>query len=277
MTPHRLGIIAGTGSLPLMVAGEAGTRGHHTLAVAFAGFTDPALERVAHETVWLKLGQVEKVISHLKVRGITRVVMVGKIEKMNLLRPWNLRLDRRALRIIRSLTDWRDDTILAAIASELYKDGIVVDEITDWAQGLMAAHGVMTKRSPTEKQWKDIEFGRSMAQGIGALDIGQTIVVKNSAVIAVEAIEGTDRAIRRAGDLGVADAVVVKMAKPAQDMRFDVPGVGPSTIESMIAAKACVLAVETGKTMITDSRTMIQMADAHKIAVVGIPPEGPLP
>ncbi len=277
MTPDWLGIIAGTGSLPLMVAGEAGTRGHHTLAVAFAGFTDPALETVATETVWLKLGQVDKVIAHLKARGVTRVVMVGKIEKMNLLRPWNLRLDRRALRIIRSLADWRDDTILAAIAGELYKDGIVVDEITGWAHGLMAVQGVMTRRSPTEKQWKDIEFGRRMAQGIGALDIGQTIVVKNAAVIAVEAIEGTDRAIRRAGDLGVADAVVVKMAKPAQDMRFDVPGVGPSTIESMIAAKACVLAVEIGKTMITDSRKMIQMADAHKIAVVGIPPEGPLP
>ncbi len=276
MTPDPLGIIAGTGSLPLLVAGEAGTRGHHTLAVAFAGFTDPALETVAHETVWLKLGQVDKVISHLKARGVTRVVMVGKIEKMNLLRPWNLRLDRRALRIIRSLADWRDDTILAAIATELFKDGIVVDEITDWAQGLMAVQGVMTKRSPTEKQWKDIEFGRRMARGIGALDIGQTIVVKHAAVIAVEAIEGTDRAIRRAGELGVSDAVVVKMAKPAQDMRFDVPGVGPSTIESMIAANACVLAVETGKTMITDFRTMIHMAEAHKIVIVGIPPEGPL-
>jgi UDP-2,3-diacylglucosamine hydrolase len=276
MTLDPLGIIAGSGALPLLVAGEARTRGHRILALAFSGFTARTVETLAHETVWIKLGQIDKAISHLNDRRISRVVMAGKIEKINLLRPWNLGLDRRALRIIRSLSDWRDDTILAAIAAELANDGIVVDEITNWAQGLMAARGVLTKGSPTEQQWKDIEFGRSMAQGIGALDIGQTVVVKNAAVIVVEAIEGTDRAIKRAGELGVSDAVVVKMAKPSQDMRFDVPGVGPSTIESMKEAKAAVLAVETGKTMITDCPAMIRAADKLKIAVVGIPPDGPV-
>ncbi len=276
MTPDAVGIIAGTGAIPLLVAAEAGSRGHRTLAIAFSGFTDPAMETLAHETVWLKLGQIDKAISHLKQRGVSRVVMVGKIEKMNLLRPWNLSLDRRALRIIRSLVDWRDDTILEAIAVELAKDGIVVEEITDWAQGLMARPGVLTTKTPTEQQLKDIEFGRIMARGIGALDIGQTVVVKNAAVIVVEAIEGTDRAIRRAGELGVSDAVVVKMAKPAQDMRFDVPGVGPSTIDSMVAAKAAVLAVEAGKTMISDWSAMIQAADKHKIVVIGIAPDGPV-
>jgi DUF1009 family protein len=134
------------------------------------------------------------------------------------------------LRIIRSLDDWRDDTLLAALAAELLKDGIVVEEITSWAMKLMAPLGVLTKKSPNEKQWKDILFGRKMAQGVGALDIGQTVVVKNAAVISVEAIEGTDKAIRRAGELGFPNGVVVKMAKPEQDMRFDVPGVGSSTI-----------------------------------------------
>lgn len=271
-----MGIIAGTGDLPLHVADEAVERGFQVVAIAFSGFTDPALEGRTAEIFWLKLGQLEKAISILKSRGINRVVMAGKIEKSNLLRPWNLRPDRRVLRIIRSLDDWRDDTLLEALAAELLKDGIVVEEITSWAMKLMAPLGVLTKKSPNEKQWKDILFGRKMAQGVGALDIGQTVVVKNAAVISVEAIEGTDKAIRRAGELGFPNGVVVKMAKPEQDMRFDVPGVGSSTIDSMIAAKARVLAVEAGKTLITNYGDMIRKADKAKILVVGIPAEGPV-
>jgi UDP-2,3-diacylglucosamine hydrolase len=270
-----MGIIAGTGDLPLHVADEAVGRGFQVVAIAFPGFTDPAMEQRAGEIFWLKLGQLDKAISILKSRGIDRVVMAGKIEKSNLLRLWNLRPDRRALKMIHSLDDWRDDTILAGLAAELLKDGIIVDEITTWAVKLMAPLGVLTKKSPNEKQWKDILFGREMAQGVGALDVGQTVVVKNAAVIAVEAIEGTDKAIRRAGDLGFPNGIVVKMAKPEQDMRFDVPGVGSATIDSMIAAKALVLAVEAGKTLITNYGEMIRKADKAKISVVGIPPQGP--
>jgi DUF1009 family protein len=202
--------------------------------------------------------------------------MAGKIEKGNLLRFWNIRPDRRALRLMRSVEDWRDDTILSAIAGELLKDGIVVDEITSWAEKFMAPLGVLTRRSPKMRQWRDIEFGRKMAQGLGALDIGQTVVVRNAAVIVVEAIEGTDRAIRRVADLDIPCSVVVKMAKPAQDMRFDVPGVGPSTVDSMVAARAEVLAVEARKTLITDYSEMIRRADRAGISIVGIPPHGPV-
>ncbi|MFH1114135.1 MAG: UDP-2,3-diacylglucosamine diphosphatase LpxI [Pseudomonadota bacterium] len=271
-----VGIIAGAGVLPLFVAHEALKRGFRVVVIAFSGFTDPAMEEVIRETFWLKLGQLERAISVLKSHGIDRVVMVGKIEKINLLRLWNLRPDFRALRVIRSMEDWRDDTVLAAIAAELSREGIVVDEITQWAESLMAPCGVLTKRSPDEKQWRDIEFGRGMAQGIGALDIGQTVVVKNAAVLVAEAIEGTDKAIRRAADLDVPGGVVVKMAKPGQDMRFDVPGVGTSTIDSMIVAKAGALAVEAGKTLIADFSDMIQKADDAGIAIVGIPAEGPV-
>ena len=246
------------------------------VVIGFPGITDPALEPCVKEVVWLRLGQVGKVISALQSRGITRVVWAGKIEKSNLMNLWTLRPDRRALGIIRSLSDWRDDTILAAIAAELSGEGIVVDEISHWATRLMAPLGVLTRRAPNSKQYKDVAFGRTMAQGIGGLDIGQTVVVKNSAVIVVEAIEGTDRAIRRAGELNIQDSVVVKMAKPKQDMRFDVPGVGPSTIESMIAAQARVLAVEAGKTMITHADEMIRKANEAKISILGIPPEGPV-
>jgi UDP-2,3-diacylglucosamine hydrolase len=272
----KVGIIAGSGDLPLHVAEVAAGRGYRVVAIAFSGFTNPAVEAHANEVFWLKLGQLDKAISALKSCGINRVVMAGKIEKSNLMKPWNLRPDLRALKMLRSLVDWRDDTLLAAIADELIKDEIVVDEITSWAGSLMAPAGVITRKAPTEEQTKDIAFGRTMAQGIGGLDIGQTVVVKNQAVIAVEAIEGTDKAIARAGELGISGTVVVKMAKPAQDMRFDVPGVGPSTIDSMIAAKAAVLAVETGKTMISKRDEMISKADSVKIAVVGIPPSGPV-
>jgi len=234
------------------------------------------MEQVVRETFWLKLGQLGRAISVLKSHNIDRVVMAGKIEKINLLRLWNLRPDFRALRVIRSMKDWRDDTVLAAIAAELSKEGIVVDEITEWAERLMAPRGVLTKRSPNDNQWRDIEFGRSMAQGIGALDIGQTVVVKNAAVLVAEAIEGTDKAIRRTADLDIPDGVVVKMAKPEQDMRFDVPGVGTSTIDSMIAAKAKILAVEAGKTLIADYNDMIGKADEAKISIVGIPASGPV-
>jgi DUF1009 family protein len=273
---ERVGIIAGSGVLPLLVADEAVARGYEVIAIAFPGFTDPALADRAREIFWLKLGQVGKVIDALKSQRITRIVMAGKIEKSNLMRLWNLRPDRRALRIIRSLEDWRDDTILAAIAAELHQEGMVVEEITSWATKLMAPLGVLSRRVPNQREYRDILFGRTMAQGIGELDIGQTVVVKNAAVIVVEAIEGTDRAIRRAGELEIPDSVVVKMAKPAQDMRFDVPGVGPSTIDSMIAAKARVLAVENGKTMITDADAMIRRANEARISVVGIPARGPI-
>jgi UDP-2,3-diacylglucosamine hydrolase len=273
---ETIGIIAGKGNLPLHIATEAAERGYSAVSICFPGFTDPAIEPLVRAAFWLKLGQLQKGIEIFKSHNISHVVMAGKIEKLNMLRPWNLRPDLRCLGVIKTLKDWRDDTILAALACEFQKDGLIIDEITEWASKLMARGGVMTKKAPNEKQWADIEFGRRMAQGIGALDMGQTVVVKNSAVIAAEAIEGTDRTILRAGDLNVPATVVVKMAKPQQDMRFDVPGVGPTTIESMIEAKAKVLAVEMRRTMIADGPEMLKMANKAGIVVAGIPPEGPV-
>lgn len=269
-------IIAGTGEVPVQIAHEAVKRGYRVLALAFKGFTDPAIEGAVSDVKWVKLGKIQEAVSFFKGNGISRVVMAGKIEKINLMHLWKLRPDRRALKIIGSLKDLRDDTVLKAITDELLREGIVVDELTSWAENLMARKGVLTRRAPDAGQWKDIAFGREMARGIGRLDIGQTVIVKDSAVIAVEAIEGTDRAIRRTADLGITDAVVVKMAKPQQDMRFDVPGIGPSTIESMIQAKARVLAVEAGKTMIASFEETIGLANGEKMSVVGIPSEGPV-
>jgi UDP-2,3-diacylglucosamine hydrolase len=273
---ETIGLIAGMGNLPIRIAQEAMERGHKVVAICFPGFSNPAIADLKIEIVWVKLGQLDKMIESLKSRLVKKLVMAGKIEKHNMLKPWNIRPDRRCLKVVRSLKDWRDDTILAAIEEEFRKDGIIVDEITCWASKLMAPLGVLTKKAPTEKQWADVDFGRKMARGIGDLDIGQTVVVKNSAVICVEAIEGTDKAILRTRDLNVSHAVVVKMSKPSQDMRFDVPGIGPKTIESMISAKAKVLAIEAGKTMIADSEETIQSANSAKIIIVGIPAHGPL-
>ncbi|MGD9818807.1 MAG: LpxI family protein [Desulfomonilaceae bacterium] len=268
-----IGLIAGSGELPLHVGMEALQRGFSVISVAFKGFTNPQIEKSSSSVHWLKLGQVDKAIQALKGSGVQRVVMAGKIEKSNLLNLLRLRPDRRALRIIRSLGDWRDDTILGAIANELYKEGLVIEEITQWAPKLMAPVGRLTKKKPSTGQIKDIIFGRRMAQGIGGLDIGQTVVVKNTSVIAVEAIEGTDRVIRRSAELATG-CVIVKMAKPNQDMRFDVPGIGPSTIHSMIDAKASLIAVEAFKTLLPNRDEMVELANSNGIVVVGIPPEG---
>ncbi|MGO8879640.1 MAG: LpxI family protein [Desulfomonilaceae bacterium] len=271
-----IGVIAGTGDLPIRVVGDVTDQGYETVALAFEGFTSLEIEKTGAKVYWLKLGQLGKAIDLLKQNGITRVVMAGKIDKSNLLRLWRLRPDRRALGVIRRLADWRDDTVLAGIADELASEGIKIDSITLWASKLMARQGVLTSKDPTKHQIEDIHFGREMALAIGALDIGQTVVVKNRAVLVVEAIEGTDKAILRAGELNIPNSVVVKMAKPKQDMRFDVPGVGPSTIKNMMVAGSKVLAIEVGKTMIANHEETINLADKAKICVIGIPASGPI-
>ncbi|MHB8202714.1 MAG: LpxI family protein [Desulfomonilaceae bacterium] len=271
-----IGVIAGTGDLPIRVVGDVTEQGYETVALAFEGFTSLEIEKTGAKVYWLKLGQLGKAIDLLKQNGITRVVMAGKIDKSNLLRLWRLRPDRRALGVIKRLADWRDDTVLAGIADELASEGIKIDSITLWASKLMARQGVLTRKYPTKHQIEDIHFGREMALAIGALDIGQTVVVKNRAVLVVEAIEGTDKAILRAGELNIPNSVVVKMAKPKQDMRFDVPGIGPSTIKNMIVAGSKVLAIEVGKTMIANHEETINLADKAKICVIGIPASGPI-
>lgn len=273
---EMIGVIAGTGDLPIRVVGDVTEQGYETVALAFEGFTNLEIEKTGAKVYWLKLGQLGKAIDVLKQNSITRVVMAGKIDKSNLLQLWRLRPDRRALGVLRRLADWRDDTVLAGIADELAKEGIKIDNITLWASRLMAHQGVLTRKEPTKHQIEDIHFGREMALAIGSLDIGQTVVVKNRAVLVVEAIEGTDKAILRAGELNIPNSVVVKMAKPKQDMRFDVPGVGPSTVKNMMVAGSRVLAIEAGKTMIANHEETIDLANKAKICVIGIPSSGPI-
>ena len=194
--------------------------------------------------------------------------MAGKVSKTFMFK--DIRPDLRAIALYMRLKDRKDDSLLLGIVSELEKEGIRVEEPTRYVPHLLAEKGVITKRKPKKEELKDIEFGWPIAKEMGRLDIGQTVVVKNMAVLSVEAIEGTDAAIRRAGELGRGGIVVIKVAKPKQDMRFDAPVIGLNTIRTLKEAKAAALCIEAGKTILLEKEDMIKLADKEKICIIGM-------
>lgn len=264
----KLGIIAGDGRFPLLLAGEARNSGYTTVVIAHTGLTSGDIERIADRTHWIKIGQMSKLIDILKEEGVTEAVMAGGVSKRFMFR--DIKPDLRAISLLFRIKDRKDDTILRALAGELEKEGISVHAATAYVQSILAGRGVLTKGRPTTEEWRDIEFGMEIARDIGRLDIGQCVVVKNRAVLAVEAIEGTDEAIRRGGVLAGGGAVVAKICKPGQDIRFDLPAVGPNTINSMKEVEARVLAIESGMTVMIDKDSMIKSADEAGISIVGI-------
>jgi len=268
-----IGLIAGNGRFPKLFAENARRLGYRVSAVALTGETEPALEQCVDRIHWISLGQLGKLIKAFKQDGVGQAVMVGGVKKTHLFA--NIRPDFRALALMRRLTVRKDDMILRAIAAELEDEGIRIRESTFGLEGLLVEEGMLARRSPTKSEWRDIEFGWEVAQAIGKLDIGQCVVVKDRVVVAVEAVEGTDQAIRRGGALAKGGAVVVKRFKPQQDLRFDLPTVGTGTIEVMVESGASVLAVEAGKALFLDRAEAIAMADKAGIAVVGIKHEAP--
>jgi DUF1009 family protein len=264
----KLGLIAGNGRFPLIFAKEAKCAGLTVIAVAHRGETDSAIEAVADEVTWVYVGQLGKIIRVFQSSGVSEAVMAGGIRKIKLL--GNFRPDLRGARFLAGLTSREDDALLRGIADELESDGIHVLESTLCLPQILSAKGVLSKRAPNDEEWQDIKFGFAMAKEIGRLGIGQTVVVKKQVVLAVEAVEGTDAAIRRAGNLAKNGCVVVKVSKPQQDLRFDVPAVGLETIEQMREAGAGVLAVEAGKTILLEKDETLRQADRYGIAVVGI-------
>jgi hypothetical protein len=268
-----LGLIAGQGSLPLEVARSARRRGQRMVCVALRDLASPELETCADEITWIHLGEAAAGIAAFHRAGVQEAVMAGKVPKQVLYRDSAaLRLDGSAVALMSGLRDRRDDTILKAIADFLERVGIRL--LPQWAFSpeLLAPAGPQGSLSPTPEQQADIAFGFPIARQIGELDIGQTVVVKDRAVLAVEAIEGTDAAIRRAGGIA-AGGCVVKVAKPAQDARFDVPTIGLGTLESLLAARASVLAFEAGATIVLERDALASRADACGIAVVGVDPD----
>lgn len=264
----RIGVIAGNGRFPIIFADNARKMGLHVSAVAHEGETDPELERHVDRIHWVKIGQLNKLIQAFKGDGVRNVVLLGGIKKTHIYS--NARPDFRVLALATKLVLWKDDDILRALAAELERDGITICESTFGLEGILVTEGTLTSRQPTKKEWIDIRYGWDVARETGRLDIGQCVVIKDRVVVAVEAVEGTDEAIKRGGALAKDGAVVVKRSKPQQDLRFDLPAVGPRTIEVMQSVKASVLAVEAGRSVMLDRAQLIGKAEEAGITVIGL-------
>jgi DUF1009 family protein len=265
---ENIGLIAGKGQFPLLFAQAARQQGAAVIAVAHRGETDPALESLVDELHWIYVGQLGKIIRIFKAAGVRRVVMAGGISRGRLFKEF--RPDWRALNVVRRAGGGKDDRLLKAVAAEMEAEGIIVAPSTLFLDDLLAASGKLSRRAPDQEQLQDIEVGLRVAKELGRLDLGQCVVVRRQVVVALEAIEGTDETIRRGGVLAGPGTVVVKVSKPDQDLRFDVPAVGLNTIATMQEVKAAVLAIEAGKTLMFDRLEMRQIADRTGIAIWGL-------
>lgn len=265
----RLGIIAGGGELPFITAREARDGGIERIeAVGFPGQTSPGLESLVDALHWVRVGRLGKLIRTFREAEISEAVMVGKLDPDLVIR--DVRLDLRMLALAARVHDRRAETVLKGIAGELHKDGIMLLDSTKYLSSCIVRPGVLTKKKPCAAVRADINFGAAIAKEISGLDIGQTVVVRKKAVVAVEAMEGTDETLKRAGGLCPSGMVAVKVSRPEQDMRFDVPVVGERTIEILAECGASAIALEAGRTIMLHRDSLLRKADEAKIAVVGI-------
>ena len=265
---ETIGIIAGNGRFPFLTLKEAQRQNYRVVIAGILKEALPALEEQADAFQWIKIGQLAKLKNFFKEQGVSQALMAGKIEKVRLFQE-NVSPDFDMVKVTMKVRDFKDDSLLGGIADYLENEGIRLLDSTMFIKDSMPGVGVLGKHKPSKETLDDIEFGFKMAKSIASLDIGQTVVVKKKAVIAVEAIEGTDKAIRRAGELGRDQIVAVKVSKPNQDMRFDVPAVGVQTIEELIKVKAAAFAFEAKKTLFLDLEEVIEKADKYKISLVG--------
>lgn len=269
--PHDkkiLGLIAGNGKFPFLFAREARNRRYTVIAAAIKGDTSFLLASFVDKIFWVGPGELTKLFSFFKQEGVRDVVMAGQVSPSNLFND-RLAIDEEFRKLFNALKDRKADTIFSAVADKLRHEGMELLDSTFLLSGYMAPKGTITKRGPSEEELSDIEFGHTIAKLMGGIDVGQTVVVKDKAIVAIEAMEGTDKTILRGGAIAQQNAVVVKMSKPQQDVRFDIPVVGPRTLETMVKAKASCLAVEAGKTLVIDLDRCIALANKHKICIVG--------
>ncbi len=263
-----IGLIAGGGRFPILFAQSARRAGHRVVATGFVNQTAPDLAAEVDALTWVKLGELGKIEAALRQGGSTGVVMLGTIAKARFFRDaW---LDTAGLKVLAGVAVRSDDNLLRGFARWLEEHQLPVVDPAPFLQDRIAPEGVFGAEPPTDAEWADARVGLELARGIGRLDLGQTVVVKDGVAVAVEALEGTDACIRRGGELAGAGVIVVKAVKPQQDRRFDLPAVGPDTIEVMREVKARVLAVEAGATLVMDREEMIRRADRARIAVVGL-------
>jgi len=267
-----IGLIAGNGTFPFLVLRAARQLGHDVVAVAIKGEASPDLEALAREldrtsVTWIELGQLGKAIKTLKEGGVSQAVMAGQVKHVKLF--GGVMPDFTLLSVLTKLTANNTDSLIAAVAGVLADHGITLMNSTELLKELVAGSGVLTRTKPSSQMLADFEFGYRVADTIAGVDIGQTVIVKDRAVVAVEGMEGTDAAIARAGALAGAGTRVIKVAKPKQDMRFDVPVVGVATITAMQQAGADAMTIDAGRTLILDGEEFIRAADAAGIVIVG--------
>lgn len=251
-----------------MFAEAARKEGRRVVAIGHRGESLPELELKADVTYWVKLGQLGKIIKYFRSESVRETVFAGTITKTRMFK--DVMPDLKGLTLWNKIDVRQDDAILRAVAGSLEQEGIQVIPSTCYLEHLLFPEGLLTRKKPTNEQLEDIRFGWQIAREIGRLDIGQCVVVRDRSVLAVEAIEGTDAAIRRGGKLGVSGVVVVKLKKPNQDFRFDLPATGMQTIETLAEVKGAVLAVEAGQSLLFDKDRMVALADRFGVVVMGV-------
>jgi DUF1009 family protein len=264
----KLGLIAGNGKFPFMVLEGARQSGAQVAVAAIREETDPQIEQLADALTWVGIGQLGRMIRFFKDQGVEKAMMAGQVKHVQIFS--RAVPDARMLKVLLKLPRRNTDSLIGAIASELQSEGIELIDSTHFLQDYLPKTGPLTRRQPDSREREDIEYGLEIAREIARLDLGQTIVVRAKACVAIEAMEGTDETIRRAGTLAHGRLTVVKIAKPDQDMRFDVPVVGVPTIEVMLSAGATCLCITAGKTLMFERDEMIRLANDKKIAIVAV-------
>ncbi|HEY0428730.1 MAG TPA: UDP-2,3-diacylglucosamine diphosphatase LpxI [Pyrinomonadaceae bacterium] len=267
----KFGLIAGNGNFPFLVLEGARRQGAELSVVAIREETDKRIEEVAEKVIWVGIGQLGKMISFFKKEGVSKAMMAGQVRHVQIFS--GALPDLRMLKMLFGLKQRNTDALIGGVASEMAKEGIELIDSTYFIQDRLAREGVLSRRRPDANEQGNIEYGLEIANEIARLDLGQTIVVRAKACVAIEAMEGTDATIKRAGELAKGKLTIVKVAKPNQDMRFDVPVVGVPTIQTMIAAGATCLCLTAGKTLMFDKEEMLALADAKKICVVAFNPK----
>jgi DUF1009 family protein len=262
----KIGLVAGYGKITALFADAAKKRGDTVIAVALEGVTRKDLADHVDEIKWFKWGEFHKALMFAMARGIRNVVLLGKIKK-EVFFEGDASLDDGMRKMLKTSGDRKDLTILTNIANILSKFGINIIDPTEYLKDLIPDKCVLTKRQPSKDELADIEYGKDIARQLAGLEIGQMVAVKDKAIIAIEAVEGTDEAIKRAGQLSKVGFTVVKMARPKQDMRFDVPLIGLDTLKGLIAAGGTCIALEGGKTLLIDKDEMITLADQNNISI----------
>ncbi len=267
MNIEQIGLIAGNGKFPILFAKAARAKGLKVIAAGIQGDTSWLLRLFVDRLAWFKVGQLRNLFEYFQLNQVKRVIMAGQVNPKNLFDE-AIEFDGEFQVLISALKDRKADTIFSAVADKLKNQGLELLDSTFLLKDYLAPKGTLTRRGPSLVELGDIEFGRDIAKSMGSIDVGQTVVVKEKAIVAIEAMEGTDQCIERGGKIARKNAVVIKMSKPSQDQRFDVPVVGSRTIKHMIRSHCRCLAIEAGKTLIIDREKCVKMANQAQICIV---------